>query len=138
MRTLSTGRALAGVALSILLLVGCAGGDSTSPPTTTDIAGTYTLQSLTTSGLTIVPPLATGTLVLTATNYTLNVSVSVPGQPTQAVVDNGTYSFSGSSWTQVSAATGQTVVGTYSRQGNTLTVNMSAQGQATTSVWLKQ
>lgn len=136
MRNHFLGRTLGGLALAVLLVAGCAGGDSTTPPTT-DFTGSYTLQSLTAAGLTIVPPLASGTLVLTSTNYTFDVTVTVPGQPTIHMQDSGTYSFSGSSWTQNSSATGQTV-GTYSQQGNTLTFNMTQQGQATTTVWQKQ
>ncbi len=137
MRNHILGRTLGGLALAVVLLGGCSGGDSTSPPTTANFSGSYTLQSLTAAGLTIVPPLASGTLVLTATNYTFDVTVTVPGQPTIHMQDSGTYTFSGSSWTQNSTATGQTV-GTYSQQGTTLTFNMTQQGQATTTVWQKQ
>ncbi len=137
MRTHFLGRTLGGLALAVVLLVGCSGGDSTGPAPSTDFSGTYTLQSLTAAGLTIVPPLASGTLTLTATNYTFDVTVTVPGQPTIHMQDTGTYSFSGASWTQNSSATGQTV-GTYSKQGSTLTFNMTQQGQATTTVWQKQ
>ncbi len=137
MRNHLLGRTLGGLALSIVLLGACSGGDSTSPGTSTDFSGSYTLQSLTAAGMTIIPPLASGTLTLTASSYTFDVTVAVPGQPTIHMVDAGTYTFSGSSWTQNSSTTGQTV-GTYSSQGNTLTFNMTQQGQATTTVWEKQ
>ncbi len=128
---------LGGLALSALLLAACSGGDATGP-SNTDFSGTYSLQSLTAAGLTIVPPLATGTLTLTTTTYTFDVTVSgIPNQQPIHMQDAGTYTFSGSSWTQNSNTTGQTV-GTYSQQGSTLTFNMTQQGQATTTVWLKQ
>lgn len=137
MRRLSGRRRLTCLAFLAILLAGCGSGDSTAPPTA-DLSGSYTLQSLTLGGFTFTPPVAAGTLVLTASSYTLNASVSVPGQPPQSLADNGTYSLSGATWTQKSAVTGQTTVGTYSRQGHTLTVNVTLQGQPSTTAWLKQ
>ncbi len=126
---------LAGLATA-LLLAGCGSSDSTGP--TTDLAGSYTLQALTISGQSVpVPTFATGTLVLTATTYNVNVAVTIPGQET-TYADQGTYTVSGSTWTQTSTVTqGQVTTGTYSQSGNTLTVNVEVEGQATSMVWAK-
>lgn len=130
--------ALAGLTLLAVVLVGC-GGSSTSPPSSTDLSGNYNLTSLKQSGFTFAPPIATGTLVLTRTNYTLHLIVAVPSQPADTVQDAGTYTTSGSQWTQTSSQPGGTQsVGTFTLQNNVLTVNVTTQGQAVTTVWQKQ
>ncbi len=128
---------LAGLALFALVLAGCK-GDSTGPGASTDLSGTYSLQSLTQSGLTLGPPLATGTLTLTSTNYTLNLSINIPGQQAEQIQDAGTYTTSGSSWTQTSTTLGVQSVGTFSLSNGVLTVSVTTQGQASSSVWKKQ
>ncbi len=137
MRVLSASR-LTALALPALLLVGCK-SDSTGP-TTTNLAGTYTVQSLTMQGL---PVPATGTVVLTATNYTVSITINIPGQPAQQITDAGTYTISGSQWSQTSTVTGcpsacVQSVGTFSLNGNTLTLAVTTQGQTLTMVLLKQ
>jgi hypothetical protein len=60
-------------------------------------------------------PGATGSFTLTASTYTLDLTV--PGQGT--LHDTGTYSVSGSQWSQSSTSTGQ-ATGTYALSGNQL------------------
>ncbi len=129
---------LAALALAAMVLGGC-GGSSTSPSNSTDLSGNYNLTSLTQSGFTFGPPIATGTLVLTKTNYTLHLIIAVPSQPADTVNDAGTYTTSGSQWTQTSSQPGGTQsIGTFTLQNNVLTVNVTTQGQAVTTVWQKQ
>ncbi len=128
---------LGGLAATVLLLGAC-GSSSTSPGTSTDLSGSYTLQSLTQSGFTLSPPLATGSLVLTSTNYTLHLVIAVPGQPADTVNDAGTYTTSGTAWTQNSTTLGVQSVGTFSLSNGVLSVNVTTQGQASSSVWKKQ
>jgi hypothetical protein len=137
MRKRSIRPALAGLTFYALLLAGCK-GNSTGPAAGADLSGSYALQSLTESGSTLTPPVATGTLVLTATNYTVNLTVAIPGQPTDQELDAGTYTVSGSQWTQTSTTNGIQSVGTYTFKNGLLSVNVTTQGQATSSVWMKQ
>jgi hypothetical protein len=111
----------------------CSDSSPTSP--TVNLAGSYTLVSLAAKvqGQTVPVDGASGTLVLTATQYTL--SLTVPGQGT--LDDTGTYSVSGSTWSQSSTTTGQ-ATGTYSVNGTQLTVDATSQGTETISVWQKQ
>lgn len=127
--------ALAGLAMAALLLAGCKSSDSTSP-NSVDLSGTYSLQALTEPGSpTIGPPFATGTLVLTQTQYTLTLNVT--GQ--NPIQDQGTYTVSGNNWTQTSSTPGVPQgVGTYSLSGNTLSVDVTTAGQTVSTVWQKQ
>ncbi len=124
------------LALSLAVLAGC-GGSSTSVSTRVDLSGSYVLQSLTLGGATFTPsstPPATGTLVLTATNYTLDLNVAGQAQP-----DAGTYTAtSDGKWSQISTTSSTQSTGTYSLSGSTLTVNATAQGQTIGTVWTKQ
>ncbi len=138
MRVLSAASRLAALALPALLLVGCK-SDSTGP-SATNLAGTYTVQSLSMQGLTVP---ATGTVVLTATNYTVSITINIPGQPAETIQDAGTYTISGSQWSQTSTVTGcpsacVQSVGPFSLNGNTLTLAVTTQGQTLTMVLIKQ
>ncbi|HEY8104935.1 MAG TPA: hypothetical protein VIE46_02445 [Gemmatimonadales bacterium] len=122
---------LAAVASVALSASGCS-NSSTSP--TVDLSGTYSLVSIQFPPQpALTPPTATGTFTLTATTYTLQLTIQ--GQGT--LNDNGTYALNGANWSQSSTITGQ-ATGTFSVSGNTLTVNATAQGATSISVWQKQ
>jgi hypothetical protein len=122
--------------LLIALTFGAAAcGDSGPTQPSASLAGTYSLVSFAfvVQGQQQPVPGTTGSFTLTATSYTL--SLTVPGQGT--LNDSGTYSISGSQWTQSSTSTGQ-ATGTYSLNGTVLTVDATSQGTETISVWQKQ
>lgn len=118
-------------ALAAVALMACSDDDETGP--STDLSGTYSLQSFQ-QGETqpVTPPLATGTLVLTATTY--NVAINIGGQP--AVVDQGTYTTNGNQFSQ-SGTLGQ-ATGTYTQNGNSFSTDLTASGIRIRSTWLKQ
>jgi len=103
------------------------------------LSGTYELVSLTQGGVTLGPPIATGTLALTQTNYSISITHPNPDNPAGpplTTVDNGTYSTDGSVWTQESAnAGGFQSVGTFSLQGGTLTIDVTTAGVQVLTVW---
>ena len=121
--------------LTALTLYAAACGDSNPTQPSASLAGTYLLTSFAfvVQGQQQPVPGATGSFTLTATTYTLNLTV--PGQGT--LNDAGTYSISGSQWSQSSSTTGQ-ATGTYSLSGTVLTVDATSQGTETISVWQKQ
>ncbi len=121
-----------------LIGMACSDDDSPNEPPGTDLSGTYELVSLTQGGNTIGPPLATGTLVLTQTTYSIDLNVPNPDDPFGPpvnTVDSGTYSTSGSNWTQESSETGLQGVGTFTLQGGTLTVNVTTAGLEVLTIW---
>ena len=128
-------------ALTLALLgtiAGCSSDDdgTTAPPTRVDLSGNYTMLSINQGGITLTPPAATGTLVLTATNYTLSL-VTPDGQGGQTVInDTGTYvALTDGSWAQDSdGALGQST-GTYTESGNNITVNATSAGIQVITVW---
>jgi hypothetical protein len=117
--------------------VGC-GSDNTSPSTTPPPPGTYALTSLQNPpNPPLTPPIATGTLGLTATTY--DVTINVQGQP--PVQDQGTYSISGSGWSQMSTTNpGIQSTGTYTYNSATgaLSVDVTSSGVRTIADWQKQ
>jgi len=121
-------------AIAAVALLACSNDDETGP--STDLSGTYSLQSFQQADNpvltpTTIPP-ATGTLVLTATTY--NVAINVAGQP--AVADQGTYTTNGNQFSQ-SGTLGQ-ATGTYTQNGNTFSTDLTASGIRIRSTWLKQ
>jgi hypothetical protein len=120
------------------LVVGC-GSDNSGPSNPAPPAGTYALVSIQNPPNTTIltPPVATGSLVLDATTY--NVTIAIQGQ--DPVVDQGTYSISGSNWTQTST-TNQGVQSTgtftYNQGTGVLSVDVTVVGVRTISVWQKQ
>ena len=120
--------------LLVVLLAGCGGDNSPTQPSV-NLAGTYSLTSFSfvVQGHPQAIPGATGTFTLTATTYTLHLSI--PGQGD--LEDSGTYAISGSQWSQSSTTTGQ-ATGTYQLSGNQLTVDATSQGTESVSVWQKQ
>jgi hypothetical protein len=120
---------LAAFAASALLA--CSDDDETGP--STDLSGSYTLQSFQQGdNPVLVPPVATGTLVLTETNY--DVTINVGGQP--VVNDEGTYTTNGNQFSQ-SGTLGQ-ATGTFTQNGNTFSTDLTAGGIRIRSTWLKQ
>jgi hypothetical protein len=115
--------ALGGVACS---------NSTTAPPV--DLSGTYQLVSIQfgTGQPTLTPPAETGSFTLTATTYTLTLSGAV------SQTDAGTYTLSGSNWSQSSTQNGFQSTGTYTLSGATLTVTTVQQGVTVVSVWQKQ
>jgi hypothetical protein len=127
---------LAAAALGIAAL-GC-GSDNSGPSNPAPPAGTYAMTSFQNPpNPTLTPPVATGTLVLTATTY--DVTIDVQGQ--DEVHDQGTYSISGTGWSQSSTTNPgvqSTGTFTYSLATGALTVDVTAQGIRTIAAWQKQ
>jgi hypothetical protein len=111
-------------------------GNGTNPPPETDLSGTYQLVSITQSGLTLSPPLATGSMTLSQTSYEVDLIVANQSGGQDMIHDEGTYSTSGNSWTQESTILPVQSVGTFSLQGSTLTVDVTSPEPVTT-VWNK-
>jgi hypothetical protein len=108
---------------------------SGTPPS---LVGTYTLASYTVGTTTIPSPPASGTLVFTATTYTVNLSLPNGGGGTTVIADNGTYTITGASCiSETSANSLPTFTGSFTLGGSTLTVSGTAGGQAAGSVWTK-
>lgn len=123
------------VLLTVLTLCAAACSDSSPTQPSASLAGTYSLVSFAfvVQGQQQPVPGATGSFTLTASTYSL--SLTVPGQGT--LNDTGTYSISGAQWSQSSSTTGQ-ATGTYTLNGTVLTVDATSQGTETISVWQKQ
>lgn len=110
--------------------------NGTNPPNEVDLSGTYTLVSVTQGGITLTPAQgATGTLVLTDTTYSIDLTIPGPTGPNNTV-DSGTYAIDGNTWTQESDnAGGFQGVGTYTLSGGTLTVDVTTAGVQVVTVW---
>ena len=123
-----------------LLTSGC--GNDYEQPTqapSVDLTGTYDLISITFGAPpALEPPVAVGSLVLTSSDYDLQItlSVTVSGIP-DTITDRGTYTASGNTWTQVSSLTPTQSTGTFSQQGDTLSVSVTIGGLKIDSVWRK-
>jgi hypothetical protein len=117
---------------------GCGGSSSTGPTpiTSSELAGTYDLLSITFQGQpALTPPMATGVLVLTPTTYAVILHVA---PDTGAQVDSGAYSISGNQWSQTSTTSQVQSVGTFTFSHDTLTVNVTTQGMQVNNVWKKR
>jgi hypothetical protein len=127
-------RALGAALFATTLLAACSGDDDGTGPDDTDLSGNYTLVSYQVGGVTLTPPAATGTLVLTSTRYTINAVIG--GTP---ISDNGTYTVSGNQITQSSDVNPIQTVGTWSQNGNLFTIDVTVPVQGrVVSVWQKQ
>lgn len=117
-------------ALAASTLLACSDDDETGP--STDLSGSYTLQSFQQGdNPVLVPPVATGTLVLTETNY--SVTINAGGQQ---LVDQGTYLTNGNQFSQ-SGTLGQ-ATGTFTQNGNTFSTDLTTAAGRIRSTWLKQ
>ena len=125
---------MSGIALVAALLVGACSDDDPTDPNGTDLSGNYTLVSYAVGGVTLTPPAATGTLVLTSTRYTITASIG--GTP---INDNGTYTVSGNQITQNSDVLPIQTVGTWTQSGNLFTIDVTVPVQGRViSTWQKQ
>jgi hypothetical protein len=116
--------------------LGCS--DNNGPSNPPPAAGTYSMTSIQNPpNAALTPPVATGTLQLTATTY--SVTIDVQGQP--EVQDQGTYTISGGTWSQTST-TNQGVQSTgtftYNQTTGALHVDVTAVGVRTITDWQKQ
>jgi len=116
------------VSAAVLLALPACGDDGGPAGTAQDFSGTYAIVSFQQGGVTI--PGATGTVVLTATTYTLDVEV-----PPLTITDSGTYTAVGTAtagtWTQQSSQGGTfQASGTYAVDPatNRLTIDTTVQG----------
>lgn len=124
-----------------LVMAGCSKSSTGPASGNPDLVGSYTLVSIMSGafgGVELKPPVATGTMTMTDSTYTVDITIAAPGQDTIPVQDMGTYTVSGDSITQTSSVQQIQSVGTYSLVNNTLTVDVTAAGQETKTVWNKQ
>ena len=128
--------------VAVALLASACGSDnnSTAPNITPqEVQGGWTLVSFTQGGNTLVPPDATGTLALTLTTYALDITLPPPiGEE----ADTGTYTISGTTWSQTSTAAANGGVqsqGTAALSANqdTLSVNVTTQNQQVATTWVR-
>jgi hypothetical protein len=125
---------MSGIALVAALLVGACSDDDPTGSNGTDLSGNYTLVSYAVGGVTLTPPAATGTLVLTSTRYTITASIG--GTP---INDNGTYTVNGNQITQTSDVNPIQTVGTWTQSGNLFTIDVTVPVQGrVVSTWQKQ
>jgi len=126
---------VAAAVMAVVAGTACGSSGPTNPGlTAAELVGTYDLASLTLDNdPPLVPPEATGTLTLALSTY--NVTLNLPSG-TQ--VDSGTWSVSGSTWTQSSSTQAIQEQGTASLSHDTLTVSLNAAGTQISSVWVKQ
>ena len=117
-------------ALAATVLVACSDDEDNTGPNT-DLSGSYTLQSFQQGDNPVLtPPIATGTLVLTATTY--SVTISAAGQQ---LVDQGTYTTNGNQFSQ-SGTLGQ-ATGTFTQSGNTFSTDLTTAAGRIRSTWVK-
>lgn len=125
-------------AVVMMVLAGCGGSDGTGPGTSTDLSGTYTLQSFKQGDSpTVTPPIVSGTITLTATRYTTTINLP-PGSPIPVIQDAGTYSTSGNNITQTSDGVFGQSVGTFTLVNGVLSTDLTSGGQRVITVWKKQ
>lgn len=131
------------------LVAGCGGGDTMDPEPPgvqppPNLSGTYDLQSVTQSGLTVGPPTAMGTFVVSQTSSsgdtasgTMSYNVSIPSLGIM-IADEGTFTIrTDGSWEQ--NGTEVQALGTYTLAGNVLTVMVTEPAVAvSTTVWRRQ
>ena len=126
---------MSGIALVAALLVGACSDDDPTGSNGADLSGNYTLVSYKVGEApALTPPVATGTLVLTDTRYTITASIG--GTP---INDNGTYTVSGNQITQTSDVLPIQTVGTWTQSGNLFTIDVTVPVQGRIiSTWQKQ
>ncbi len=126
-------RGMLRVMTAAVITVGGWACSSSTAPASVDLSGTYGLVSIQfgTGTTALTPPTETGQFTLNATTYSLTLSGAVNQ------TDTGTYSISGSNWTQSSTTNGFQSTGTYTLSGTQLTVTTVQQGVTVVSVWQK-
>lgn len=129
-------RSLAGLAAGAALVwaAACSSSNSTAP-STVSLAGSYSLTSFSEAGQDL-SQVASGTLVLTGTAYSVNIAFA--GNIAPAIVDSGTYTATASgSFSQTSTVNGQQATGTYTNTNGVLMVDVTSQGVAVVQSWQK-
>lgn len=127
------------LAAATVYMAGCSSkSNPTSTGDTSALVGTYSLLSLTQGGTTLGPPAATGTLTLTSSNYTVHLVIMTGPTTVDTVNDAGTYTVSGTSWTQTSSQGQGQSIGSYTLNADTLAVNVTESGIQVNTVWLMQ
>lgn len=134
------------IALPLVMLAtgACGDDDSTGDQLdNSDVAGDWTLMSFQiVPQPALTPPVATGSLRLTDSRYEITVVSNVTDVPDTVVADSGSYTVSGSSWSQTSddpdvpSLTGSVTL-TEQNGNEILQVNTSAAGVDTHSFWTR-
>lgn len=129
------------VAATAVVVVACSSSKSTAPRLTPQqLVGTYNLDTLSTAAGTATPPIVVGTLTLTDSTYKEQVTTQTQSGPMQQS-DSGTYSISGSTFTQTSEEGNPSVTATASLRGangDTLDVIVTSPAEAAgKTVWVK-
>lgn len=123
------------VAVLPLVATNCSNSTATGP-TTVSLAGSYTLKSFTEGGQDLSQA-ATGTALLTATTYKVNIAFV--NNAAAAIADSGTYSAkTDGTFSESSLATGAQSTGTYTNVNGLWSVNVTSQGIPITQTWQKQ
>lgn len=121
---------------AVLLALVTACSSSTTATTNVSLAGNYTLKSFTEAGQDLSQA-ASGTAVLTATTYKVNITFL--GNVAPAIVDSGTYTATPSgTFSESSQVTGTQAVGTYTVVNGLWSVNVTSQGVPIAQTWQKQ
>ncbi len=132
--------------LAVAFLGGDCGDDPMMITPAPDLSGTYDLVSFTQGGVTLVPPVASGTLTADQTSssgsqatgdYTVDITLPPPAGQT---MDAGQYTnASDGTWTQASSQTQAQFVGMVTLLGGTLTVEVTQPAPAAnTTVWQRR
>jgi len=122
-------------ALTVAGAASCSNSTGSNGLTPQQMQGNYVLTSIhEPPAAVLVPPVATGTLALTLTNYTLVLNIT--GSGTQ--YDGGTYTISGNNFTQNSDSVGFSYQGTATLVGDSLNVLVVTPGGNITTTWKKQ
>ena len=127
------------LALGAVAAAACSSDKSTGTDGSTDLSGNYSLVAFKEdTNPPVGPPVGTGTLVLTTTNYhlTINVDIPLPGD-TIALVDSGTYTTSGDSIAEHSTGGLPDALGTFSVKSDTLNINVTESALHIQTVWHK-
>lgn len=126
---------LTGLLLGLTLVLAGCDTEGITVVDDVDLAGSYTLVSITFEGQpTLTPPAATGTLVLTETRYDVDITIQTEQGPNQ-ISDEGSYEVDGNSWSQTSDDGDIQSVGTFELDGDVLTVDVTTQNQRVVNVW---
>jgi hypothetical protein len=135
-----------GIVAVAAILAACSSSKTTGPKLTPQaLVGAYYLDTLSSAGQTLTPPAINGSLVLTDNGYkehVLLVTGTAPSDTTQLSSDSGTYSISGSTFTQTSQVPGGVnVTATAALRGNGDTLDVAVTSPAAaagTYVWVRQ
>ncbi len=127
------------VALVLILATSCGKDNPTNPTTTSSsLAGTYTLESMTiqrgTTTITVRPPDLSGTLVLTGNRYSLTLTVPSEGFKES---EGGSYTLSGSTITFRSDG-GDSSTGNLSTDRRTITISDVSEGIRSTAMFVRK